>query len=126
MEGRDRLVELLSRYVIGGEPLTAAQALAVVRILELTRLSEADLTARGYRHLTVVHGEVERAEDKAALHQLASWADRHPGTVRRTIATNDTTTWLLAPPNAETNLAALEAVAQEHAPAWWRISRAVW
>lgn len=122
---RNALADLLSRYRIDGQPMssTAAQA-AADRILADTRLTADELNARGYRHLTVVHGDVETAEDQAAMQQLWSWGDRHPGAVQSTTATNDTTTWLLAPPHAEANLASLEAVAQEHNPGWWTIRRA--
>jgi hypothetical protein len=124
-EGRDRLAEFLSRYRLAGEPLTAPAARAAAdRVLELTDLSDAELAVRGYRHLTVVHGDVESAADEAAVRAVRSWPDRHPGAVRQTRGTNDTTTWLLAPPDADGRLAALEAVAQEHNPGWWTIRRA--
>ena len=122
---RDRLADFLSRYRIGGEPMTTGEARAAAqRMLGLADLDEAELTAHGFRQLTVVHGAVETAEQEAAVHQLWSWGDRHPGAVTRTVGTNDTTTWLLAPPDAERHLAALEAVAQEHNPGWWTIRRA--
>jgi hypothetical protein len=54
------------------------------------------------------------------VHELHAWAGRHPGAVRRTAGTNDTTTWLLAPSNAAANLAVLQALAQEHNPAGGR------
>jgi hypothetical protein len=108
----DQIAEFLSRYRVGGDLLSAQEVRAAAdRIRELTNLSDAELTARGYRHLTVAHGDIETAEDDAAVHQLRSWADRHAGAVARTRGTNDTTTWLLTPPDADTHLAALEAVA---------------
>ncbi|MEU7802566.1 hypothetical protein AB0B10_25230 [Micromonospora arborensis] len=122
---RKALADLLSRYRIGGQPISSTDAQAAAdRILAVSRLSAAELNALGYRHLTVVHGDVETPEDQAAMRQLWSWGDRHPGAVQSTTATNDTTTWLLSPPHAEANLASLEAVAQEHNPGWWRIRRA--
>jgi hypothetical protein len=121
---RDRIAEALSRYRIAGEPLSAEDAYAAAdRMLELRSLDEAELAARGYRYLTVVHGDVETAEDEVALRVLQTWVDRHPGVVAQTRGTNDQTTWLLAPPAADTYLAALQAVAEEHNPGWWRIRR---
>jgi len=123
---RDRLAEFLTRYRIPGQPpLTAAEARAAAdQMLEPAGLPDADLAARAYRWLTVVHGDLDTAEAEAAWRQLSSWGDRHPGAIAQTRGTNDTTTWLLAPPEAATNLAALEAVAQEHNPGWWKIRRA--
>jgi hypothetical protein len=53
-----RLAAFLALYHVAGEPVTAAQAReAAARILELDGLSPAELAARGYRQLTVVHGD---------------------------------------------------------------------
>ncbi len=120
----DKLAEFLTRYRVGGEQLTPQEARAAAdRLAEVANLSEAEATARGYRYLTVAHGDVETAEDDAALQRLRGWADRHPGAVAASRGTNDTTTWLLAPPHAEQHRAALEAIAAEHNPGWWRIRR---
>jgi len=125
VDDRDRLAEFLSRCQINGQPLSAGEARAAAdRMLELTDLTDAELTDRGYRHLTVVHGDIDSAEAEAAVRELWTWGDRHPGAIRQTRGTNDTTTWLFAPPDADNNLAALEAVAHEHNPGCWRIKRA--
>jgi hypothetical protein len=122
MDDRDRLAEFLSRYRIDGRPLSAEEARATAdQMLELTNLSEAELAGRGYRWLTVVHGDLDTPEAEAAWRQLSRWGDRHPGAIRQTWSTNDTTAWLLGPPDAEDNLAALAALAQEHDPGWWKI-----
>ena len=120
---RDRLAEILSRYHVPGQPpLSIVEARAAAAdVLELGGLSTDELGARGYRWLTVVHGDLDTTEAAAAWQQLSSWGDRHPGAVRQTRGTNDTTSWLLAPPNAAANLAALDAVAREHNPGWWKI-----
>jgi len=121
----DQLAEFLSRYRIGGQQVTAEEARAAAdRILTETNLPAAELAARGCRQLTVVHGDLDSAEAEAAVRQLWSWGDRHPGAISRTTGTNDTTSWLFAPPDAEAHLAALEAVAREHNPGWWKIHRA--
>jgi hypothetical protein len=123
---RDRLAEFLIRYHVPGQPpLSFDEARAAAdQMRELTGLTEADLAERGYRHLTVVHGDLDTPEAEAARRHLSIWGDRHPGAIRQTRGTNDTTTWLLAPPHADANLAALEAVAHEHNPGWWKIRRA--
>jgi hypothetical protein len=121
----DELAGFLSRFRVAGRPLTAEETqTAAARIHAEASLTAEQLHAAGYRHLTVVHGDLESTTDEAAVQQLRTWGDRHPGAVRRTTGTNDTTSWLLAPPHAEHHLAALEAVAHEHNPGWWQIRRA--
>jgi hypothetical protein len=52
---RDRLAEFLSRYRVGGQPVTDTEVRAEAdRILDETNIPGAELAARGYRHLTVV------------------------------------------------------------------------
>jgi hypothetical protein len=126
MNDRDRLADFLTRYHVPGRPpLSIEDARASAdQILELDSLSERQLAERGYRWLTVVHGDLDTPEADAAWRHVSSWGDRHPGAIRQTRGTNDTTSWLLAPPNAEANRSALDAVAREHNPGWWKIRRA--
>jgi hypothetical protein len=93
-------------------PLQIVRASAAAdRMLELNDLSQAELEERGHRYLTILHGDIETAEQEAAVHELSAWATRHPSAVARTIGTNDRTTWLFTPPNADANRAALQALA---------------
>lgn len=123
---RDRLTDFLSRYSIPGHgPITPDEARAAAdHILELDGLTPDDLQARGYRHLTVVHGDIENPDDEAAQRHLRDWVNRHPAAIRMTRGTGDTTTWLFNPPDADTHVDQLAAIAHEHNPGCWRIRRA--
>jgi hypothetical protein len=119
---RDRLAAFLTRYQIGGQSITDDEARAAAdRMLALSTLSYAELAERGYRWLTVVHGDPDTDEADAARRELSRWADRHPGAIVTTVGSNDTTSWLFAPPNVEAHRAALQALAEEHNPGWWII-----
>ena len=125
MNDRDRLADFLTRYHVPGQtPLSTQEARAAAdQMLELTNLSDDVLAERGYRWLTVVHGDLDSPDAEAAWRQLSSWGDRHPDAIRQSRSTNDTTSWLLAPPNVDSNLDVLEAIAKEHDPGWWKIRR---
>lgn len=113
--------KFLAAAEIGGEPLGKDDRRAILEQLQrLQAMTAAQLAEQGYRQLTLVHGDLESAEDIAALRELSRWCDRHPGAVVRTSGTNDTLTWLFAPPDADEHLTALHALVTEHNPGWWR------
>jgi hypothetical protein len=98
--------------------------LPLVTATQAPGLDEAEQAAHGTRHLTVEHGDLESADDEHRLHQLGQWAsehrDRGPMSTR---GSNDTTTWFLGGPEADTLLADLEALAHRLNPGWWGIRR---
>jgi hypothetical protein len=117
---RDRLAEFLTRYRVAGQPVTDDEARAAAdRMVALSTLSCTELAERGDRWLTVVHGDPDTDEADAARRELSRWADRHPAAIVTTIGSNDTTSWLFAPPDVEAPRAALQALAEEHNPGWW-------
>jgi hypothetical protein len=121
---RDDLAGFLSRFHVGGRPLTEQEiAAAVDRITGLTSLGEAELLAHGFRFLTVVHGPVDSDQQQTAVGALRAWTDRNLAAVARVAGTGDSTTWTFTPAGADDRAAQLEAVAREHDPGWWEIRR---
>jgi hypothetical protein len=124
MNSRDQLAAFLTRCHIAGEAMDATSAAVLAgQILAVNNLTEAELAAQGYLHLTVEHGDIESADEAAAVRHLWTWSDRHPGAIRQSRGTNDTTTWLFPPPHAAANRDAMQAVAHEHNPGFWNIRR---
>lgn len=89
------------------------------------RADEEALTAAGWRCLSIAHGDPERQEDLDALEQLARtfWAQPTSGP-RQIAGGNDYTTYRAGPPaeDADRVIAAVQAVAEERNPGWWRIT----
>lgn len=86
-------------------------------------VEEAEAAAAGYRFLSVVHGDLETAEDVARFETLTRVFWEHPaGGERATQGGNDYTTFRAGPPTADQVIAAVLTVAHQLNPGWWRIS----
>jgi hypothetical protein len=99
---------------------------AIYDLTQAARAREAEQVAEGWRFLSIVHGDLERQEDVDALSQLAEtfWGQVTDG--RRQIrGGNDYTTYCAGPPadQADRVITAVEAVASEFNPGWWRVTR---
>jgi hypothetical protein len=89
------------------------------------RAEEAEMTAVGWRFLSIAHGDPETQQHVDALTQVARTFHAQPTRGRRQIAGgNDYTTYRAGPPaeDAEQVIAATRAVAEEHNPGHWHIT----
>ena len=91
---------------------------------QLQTAEEAELAAHGIHPVSVVHGDVESADDEKliygpeGLHALAGQA----GQYHRTRGGNDYTTWFFDGPGAEQAAITFIAAVTAIAPLWWVIT----
>jgi hypothetical protein len=123
--------EPVSSSIPADQFLRAHQAAALVQ--------EAELTALGYRFLSVAHGDPESPEEAEALSGLSNtfWC-YSTGSHRSTRGGNDYTTYVCGPPDAQEVLEEVERLAYQLAGEvaarrrmrpWWNItwtSQPVW
>jgi hypothetical protein len=86
---------------------------------------EAEMTAAGWRFLSIAHGDPETQQHADALTQVSRTFQLQPTRGQRQIAGgNDYTTYRAGPPaaDAEQVIAATRAVAEEHNPGHWHIT----
>jgi hypothetical protein len=98
---------------------------ALMAAFDQARLvDEAELAAAGVRAVTVVHGDMESADDEkliygpGGLHVLAARA----GQYHRTQGGNDYTTWFFDGPGAEEASVRFIATVTAIAPRWWVVT----
>jgi hypothetical protein len=108
---------------MSGDRLTAAEAY-LVQLRQAALVAEAEELASGVRHLSVVTGELETAEDADRLEQLTSVAHqgRDGARVSRSRAGNDYVTFFIEGPAAEQFADKLATLAGMLNPGWWRIN----
>jgi len=104
-----------------------ANRLGPQRFLELCEqrrlLAEAEESAVGYRHLTIVHGDLESPEDVERFNTLHEVFWNHPaGSNRRTQGGNDYSTFVVGPPDADQVIEAVATLAHQLDPGWWQIT----
>lgn len=107
---------------LAGLPSDPAALIAVFG--QMQTAEEAELAAQGIHPVSVVHGDMESAQDEQllygpdGLHALAGRADHY----HRTRGGNDYTTWFFDGPGAEqaaiTFIAAVTAIARQ----WWIVT----
>jgi hypothetical protein len=118
-QDRDQLWSVL----FGRTTMTIEQARELLARQRADALvDEAEQAAHGVRHLTVEHGDPESADDEQRLHHLWLWAsDNRARAQISTSGGNDTTSWSVDGPDADTLIAELAALASRLNPGWWRI-----
>ena len=99
----------IRRQLAGLHPVAAAQ-----RLEEIFQAEEAAELAAGCRHLSVIHGDLERAEDWDLLERLlAAIRDACAGRRWHRTGSNDRLTLTVGPPNADRVVAGLAELARE-------------
>ncbi len=99
----------IRQQLAGLDPVAAAR-----RLRELLQAEEAAELAAGCRHLTVIHGDLERAEDWELLERLIEVIEAAcAGRRWRRTGRNDRLTLTVGPPDADRVVAGLAELAHE-------------
>jgi hypothetical protein len=99
---------------IAGQLAGLDQVAAAQRLQEILQAEEAAELAAGCRHLCVIHGDLERAEDWELLQRLlAAVQDACAGHRWHRTGRNDRLTLTVGPPNADRVVAGLAELARE-------------
>ncbi|ORX21141.1 hypothetical protein [Mycobacterium xenopi] len=106
------------------ERLTAAEAF-LSKLRQAALIAEAEDLAHGVRHLTVVTGDLETADDVARLDRLtaAAWQGREGARMITYRGGNDYVIFFIDGAAAELFVDDLAALAETLDPGWWRIVR---
>src|SRR6266542_2648242 len=99
----------IRQQLAGLDPVAASQ-----RLKEILQAEEAAELAAGCRHLTVIHGDLERAEDWELLERLIEVIEAAcAGRRWRRTGRNDRLTLTVGPPDADRVVAGLAELARE-------------
>lgn len=104
--------------------LNAVEAF-LARQRETALIAEAEDLTHGARHLTIVTGQLETAEDVDRVEQLTAtaWRGRPGAQMRRSLGGSDYVTFVIEGEQAERFVDELATLAATLNPGYWRIAR---
>ena len=108
----------------GDDRQSAAEAY-LAQLRQAALIAEAEDLAHGVRHLSVVTGELETADDVTRIEQLtaAAWRGRDGARMRTSRGGSDYVTLFIEGAAADQFVDELAALAEALNPGWWRMTR---